>query len=715
MNGTIKSSLLSASLLTFVAGMQSASAEVLPTFVEIGHSVEFIDSVAASRFAKIDLDGDGLQDLVFVGTSGSPILFAVGKRADGSLGFKMAKAIVDDGAMARVLAWRSAGINHILTISANGKVRDYSGWPLVEQRSFSVATQVLTAVVGDLDNDDNDDLLVADNEFLYAYSLLNGFPKWNYLISGIRDLAVAQLDADPALEIIVGGPLPGIVLDGATRAIDWQYIDGFGTQLATGSLLMDGGIQWVGAGGWRPFTVFRASPWSPLWTGPGHETGAIATANLDNNGLDVVLQGDAQWGQVHILDSNTHQQRFQIPNDGFGVNAVAGVDFDGDGKDEIAFAGYIAYQGDPLLTVASGQSGLVSWQFFPINGPFLATALGDVDGDGRMELVAATSGGPFLNGTIAIFDAESGSQEWRSPLDLNNSDDPFHIAVTKIELVPHVGNPGMDIVFAGRAGYDDGRITVMDGVTHTARLQIGHFDSGPMRSRVLKDLALVDFDNDGVLDYVAATETRYTAATGVLLQVFSGTTGETLWTSVPMGNGPVTMNGVLVADGLNGSGSKQLIAVLSGSLRSYDSSTGLLLWTIAAANDGATLVTSGENGAEIGVFLNSGAVTFYSLSTQAYIRSYSLPGPLRAVYALGGDLHTLVAASADVLSLFDGESGSILAATGYVGQFPEIGSRISAARSAGTSWTIASGTEAALYRFRLHLDDVIFANSFETP
>ena len=81
----------------------------------------------------------------------------------------------------------------------------------------------------------------------------------------------------------------------------------------------------------------------------------------------------------------------------------------------------------------------------------------------------------------------------------------------------------------------------------------------------------------------------------------------------------------------------------------------------------------------------------------------------------GGDLHTLVAASADVLSLFDGESGSILAATGYVGQFPEIGSRISAARSAGTSWTIASGTEAALYRFRLHLDDVIFANSFETP
>lgn len=714
MKVSMNSGLLKASSLTLVASMASTAAMAAPAFVEIGHSVDFLQSAATSRFAKVDVDGDGLLDLVFAGTSGSPILLAVGKRSDTTIGFKMTKVVADDGDLARVLVWSSAGIDHILTVSANGMVRDYSGWPLVEQRSFSIATSVVAAVVGDVDNDGSDELLVATYGAVYAYSLSNGQALWNYSVSGTRDFALAQLDADPALEIILGGPVPGIVLDGATRATDWQYIDGFGTKLATGSLVSSGGVQWVGAEDWNLFTVFRASPWSPLWSGAADlDIAAIGTANLDNNGRDVILQGDGQWGELHVIDPNTHQERFLIPNEGYGMSAVVGVDFDGDSKDEIAFGSYTTFQGDPLITIASGQSGLVGWQFFPVNGPFIATALGDVDGDGRMELVAAT-GGNYGNGTIAIFDAETGLEEWRSPGNISNGNDPFYLTVAKIELVPHAGTPGMDIVLAGSASYD-GKITVMDGTTHSVRLQIYGYASGPMNSRYLKDLALVDFNNDGVLDYVAATQPATTGAMGALLQVFSGDTGDLLWTSVAMGSGFSQVNGVLVSEGMVASASKQLIAVLAGSLRSFDSSTGLLSWVIAASNNGAFLVPSGENNAEIGVYLDTGAVTFYSVATQSYIRSYSLPAPLRAVTALNGDLHTLVAASADALTFVDGESGNILAATDYLGPFPDIGTRISAAKSTETSWTIASGTEAALYRFRLDVGDVIFANSFESP
>ncbi|MEP6880402.1 MAG: VCBS repeat-containing protein [Dokdonella sp.] len=684
-----------------------------PTFVEIGHSVDYLETAATSRFAKIDIDGDGLLDLVFAGRAGSPILLAVGKRPDNSLGFKMAKVVADDGYFARVLAWAPSGTKHILTVSSNnGKVRDYSGWPLTEQRSFDIVTNAVAAVVADVDNDGTDDLLVATNSSLNAYSLADGHAEWNYSIDGSFDLAVAQLDGDPALEIIVAGPVPGVVLDGATRAIDWQYIDGYGVKLATGSLLAGGGTQWVGADYWSQYTVFRGSPWSPLWSGTTpQDIGAIATANLDNNGRDVILQGDGQWGGVHVIDSNTHQERFQIPNEGYGIGAVVGADLDGDGKDEIAFSSSQAYHGDPLLTIANGQSGLVGWQFFPINAPFIATALGDVDGDGRMELVAAGDGG-YGNGTIEVFDAETGAVEWRSPGNVFNSSDPFFIAVTKIELTPHVGSPGMDIVLAGSADYD-GKITVVDGTDHSVRLQIYGYGPAALNSRHVKDLALVDFNNDGVLDYVAATQPVTSGANGTLLQVFSGVNGEALWTSVAMGSGFSGINGVIVGDQPIGSPGKQLIAVLTGSLRSYDSSTGLLSWVIAATNDGAFSVPNGENGAEIGVFLNGGAVTFYNVTNQAYVRSYALPAPLTAVSALDGDLHHLVAASADALTLVDGESGTILAATDYLGPFPSEGSRISALRNSPTSWTIATGTEAALYRFRLNDGDVIFANSFE--
>lgn len=700
-----------AKLIALAVSMTSASTMATPAFVEIGHSVDYLQAAADSRFAKIDIDGDGLQDLVFAGTSGSPVLLAVGRRADGSVGIKMAKVVADDGNLARVLAWNAAGVNHILTVSANGMVRDYSGWPLVEQRHFDLAINAVAAAVGDIDNNGSDDLLVGSAGFLFAYSLTNGQPEWNYPISGIRDVAAAQLDADPALEIILAGPVPGIVIDGAIGSTDWQYIDGFGTQLATGSLLSGGGTQWVAASDWNLFTVFRASPWSPIWSGStSQDIGGIATANLDNNGRDAILQGDGQWGQVHVIDPDTHNERFQIPNEGYGIGAVVGADLDGDGKDEIAFASNQAPEGKPLLTIAGGQSGSVGWQFFPIDGPFIATALGDVDGDGHMELVAAGGVGNG-DGTISIFDAETGAEEWRSPTKVLDVNDPLYLAVTKIELVPHAETQGMDIVLAGGTEYA-GRITVLDGMTHSIRLQIGGFSSGPMLWRSLKDLALVDFDSDGILDYVAATEPVSVMANGALLQVFSGDTGGTLWTSVSMGSVNSGLNGVLVAGGSSG---KQLIAVLPDSLRAYDSSTGLLSWTIAIPNNGAFLVPNGENGAEIGVFQDAGEVTFYSASTQALIRSYSMPAPLRAMSALGGDLHTLVAASADALTLVDGESGSILAATDYLGPFPAQGSRIAVAANSTSSWTIASGTEAALYRFRLNLTDVIFANSFENP
>ena len=708
MKDPAKLHLLGPSLLTLAASMAGPSAMAAPEFVEMGYTVDFLQSAARSRFAKIDIDSDGLQDLVFAGTSGSPLLLALGKRADESLGFKMAKIVADDGDLARVLAWRPAGLGHILTVAANGMVRDYSGWPLIEQRSFAIVANVTSAEVGDVDNDGSDDLLVATDDGVYAYSLATGQVKWSYAISGTSDLALVQLDADPALEIILGGPVPGIVLDGATRATDWQYINGFGIRLATGPLLSGGGTQWMSAPEWGQLTMFSASPWAPLWSGFGpFEMGAIATANLDDMGLEAIVIGNARENELHVIDPDTQQERFQVSDFGHGMVAVVGVDFDGDGKDEIAFSSISLVGMDSLsTTIVSGQNGLVGWQSFPITGPFTATALGDVDGDGRMEMVTAS----LVDGTIAIFDAETGAEEWRSPRGFGNAADPFAILVERIELVPRDANAGMDIVLAGSMGYH-GKITVMDGMTHAVRLQIGNFSSGPMISRRLKDLTVLDFDNDGALDYVAATQ----GANGALLQVFSGISGETLWTSAHVGHEYGEINRVLVADGQDGSTGKQMILVLPDGLHAFDSSTGLLSWAIAASNNGAFLVPNGENGVELGVFLDSGVVTFYSVATQSYIRSYSLPAPLRAVTALDGDLHTLIAASGDALTLIDGENGTIVAATDYLGHYPLKGSQISTARTTPTSWTIASGTEAALYRFRLNFDDIIFADSFDNP
>lgn len=684
----------------------------VPRFVEIGHDVASFDSTARGRFARADVDGDGLPDLVFSGMSGSPILFALGRQADGSIGLKQAKLVADDGNLARILAWSTAGTTHIFSIADNGSVREYRDWPMVEQRQFNVATGVVAAAIGDVDADGNDDLLVLTQTGLHAYSVATGQEEWSYAVAGATDLALAQLDADPALEIILGGIAPGLVLDGATRATDWQYVDGFGVQLATGALSAGGGVQWVGAAGWSQFTIFRASPWSPLWSGiAAQDIGAIATANLDNNGRDVILLGDGQWGAVHVYDSSTHQERLNIANSGWGINAVASADLDGDGIPEIVFAtAQASFSNSSLLTIADSRSGVVKWQLAPSSGAYIPTSLGDIDGDGREELVAAATGGSPAS--IAVFDAQTGALKWSSPAFIGNANDPFYISTASIKLVPHATTPGMDIVLAGTSIYD-GRIVVVDGADMSVKLQIGTYASGPMQSRTIVDLALLDYNGDGVKDYAVATQPATTGANGALLQVFSGTDGQLLWNSVAMGNGFAGINGVLVANAPGNSSDSELVAVLPNSLRAYNSRTQLLDWVLAATCDGAAYIHDGSNGPEIAVFLQSGAVTFYDASTQAYLRSFALPAPLRAVSALDGNVHTLVVSTGDALALVDGVDGTVRATTDYLGPDPALGNQLATARMSDSLWHVAVGSQAALYRHRLELSEQIFADSFE--
>lgn len=697
------------------AWLQAASAGDLPLFprlVETGHEVSGINNIKGP-FAIVDADGDGISDLAFEGISGSPVLIVFGRKPDGSLGFKKTAPVPDDS-LARLLGWRNDGRWHLLSVGGNGMVRDFDAATLQEIRSFTLDAQPVAAAVGDVDADGVDDLVVLTNDAIHAFSLLDGHAEWTSAVADGTDLALAQLDADAALEIIVAGTLPGIVLDGATRAIDWQYIDGFGSRLATGSL-GGSGTQWVAANSWYNFTVFRASPWSPLWSGTAPlDITAIATAHLDANASapDVVLLGDGQWGSVRVYDASTHQQRFEIPNRGYGVSAVAGRDLDGDGIPDIAYTSYSPGFNNQIMGVVDGRSAEPKWAFEPSSGPLSVTSIGDVDGDGREDLVAADGTSYSSNGTIEVLDMQSGDVRWKSPDWIGNANDPLYISAQRIRQIPHAGAPGGDIVIGGSSIYS-GRIIVLDGRDMTTKLQIGTYGTGPMESRYLKDFELFDFNGDGKPDFVAVTQPADTGASGVLLQVFSGADGQTLWSSPVMGTGFAQVNNVLVGATPSGSG-KELIAVLPGSLRAYNSQTLLLDWVIAASNDGASYIEHGMDGPEIVVFQQSGAVTFYNARTRDYLRAYALPPPVRAIAALGGDVHKLILSSNDQLVVVDGTTGQIQTWSTYMGSGAANGNQIATAGSDTSGWRLAASSQTALFRFTLDwIGDPIFADSFE--
>lgn len=337
----------------------------------------------------------------------------------------------------------------------------------------------------------------------------------------------------------------------------------------------------------------------------------------------------------------------------------------GNGIQEIAFGATQGY-GDVAAQAVNSRSGLVDWSFTPQQGVLSPVALGDVDGDGHDELVLASNQFAYFGpGVIEIFDADTGLLEWQSPAIAGNGNDPFAIATARILLVPHNSDAAMDIILAGSNGYD-GRIVVMDGATKVAKLQIGSYASGPMGSRYLMDAALVDFDDDGVPDYLAATQPSDTGSSGAELQVFSGIDGHPLWTSVQMGSGFASIDGVLVT-GAASDPSSELIAVLPGSLRAYNIQTRLLDWTLLVAADGATYIPFGAAGAEIAVFQHSGSVTFYDAVTQTYLRAFTLSAPVNAIAPLNGEIGKLLVASDGAIDLVDGVTGTVMASVAGLG------------------------------------------------
>ncbi|HET7925575.1 MAG TPA: PQQ-binding-like beta-propeller repeat protein [Rhodanobacteraceae bacterium] len=683
--------------------------------VELGRDAPAMFNPGSTGFAVIDVDGDGRDDLVFADGAANPVLAVYGRRADGSLGLKQVLPMPWQHMIQRVLPWRTGGASHVVAIEDSGQVHDFSGWPLAEQRAFPIYLYGWPpphAVIGDIDADGVDDLVVPINNALFTYAMSDGHAERTLELpfeTDARDLALAALDADPALEIVVGGSMygPGVVVDGATGAIDFEYDAsyGFGNAVATGRFDGTGATGFVTDGGGLA-DVFGADPYALLWdANAGGNVMSMATADIDGSGRDAIIVGNDQWGAVHVFDAVTHAERYSIEHDGFGVLAVKGVDFDGDGAMEIAFGSGRSFPGTTGLTIADAATGVVEQTYVPANGPMTIAAIGDVDGDGHEELVAVSQP-DYSVSTIAVYDLSTGAEKWRSPAPIGYIDDPFYIAPAAIRLVPHAGRPGMDIVAAGSAGYD-GRIEVYDGTTMDEVLGVYEYAGGPLQWREVQDVAVHDCNGDGVGDYVVIVTVNDGSARGIQLFAFSGVDGSVLWSSEVYAAGTFAERILLVP---SANGGTELVAVSNRILRGFDPATGASRWWFAAENDGAIYVPDGVGGPELAVFSRDGGIAFYSATTHAYARGFSLPAATCDAVALDDDVRSLAVTTGDALVLFDGKAGVARATAASLGQCLPGATRM----SANASGVVALGTGSAVFREKVDFArDRIFAGSFD--
>ncbi len=224
---------------------------------------------------------------------------------------------------------------------------------------------------------------------------------------GLTNDQVADLLTSTAVEIGAGT----LRVDAGRAVSTWSPYGGLanGLRIAGGNVDGDADQEVVtGAGAGGGPHVIVADRTGPILGSfyaydPGFRGGVdVATGDLDGDGRDEIVTGAGPGGGPHVRGFNasgTPLAGFFAYDPGFtgGVNVAAG-DVDGDGRDEIVTGAGAG--GGPSVTVRRADGTLLA-SFFAYDPGFTGgvdVSTGDLDGDGRDEIVtgAGAGGGPHV-------------------------------------------------------------------------------------------------------------------------------------------------------------------------------------------------------------------------------------------------------------------------------------------------------------------------------
>ena len=687
-----------------ILSMQPVRAEI-PALDELGRTIPGLIDPALGGFAVADFDGDESEDVLVPSSNGSAMFVVFGRTGD-DIGIKQS-VVFPDGYYTRAIVREFDGSPHVLILNQRGVVREFSGWPLSQVREFDIGTNGLVAMaLGDIDADGDLDLVIANAEedYVRAYDFATGALRWSMAHDSPSNVLLQQLDSDAALEIVLDG-FTVRVIDGATQATDWLYNINYLARGLSGGVFEAGSSHFVTAFG-GTLTAFQSSPYAMIWTAPTWGVGALATADLDGDGIDEIVQGDRNWGAVNVFNVRGDTPLLTIPYSGNGVSAVGGVRLGDEGGLAIAFASYnVYYSGDDIFRLVDGVTGNTIWKLDNAEpGAYAPVAITNPRGDGRRKLLYASQGREHVDGTVSQLDVASGRVEWRSPVAPQGYIGTFSFRPAVLQVVRRA-NASPIVVVAGSSG--GGNLVAIDGDIHEV---LWHVEgAGTQGIPAIHDVAVFDIDADGNDEVIACMG----SGNDVKVAVFSSTDGGLQWISPSMNGGIGPMEPGDVTVGQFEAGRHPLIvAVLPTSIEAFDAVTRERAWTMPITADGLTLLDHGENGREFVTFTGP-MIRFHDAATRALLREFDLGAPVLAVRGLAADIGRMLVAVGGRLVLLDGVGGGVLASSDFLGKGLGKGNNLAVDDFGGGTWLIGAGSEAGVFRLFARVTDFVFGDGFD--
>lgn len=502
-------------------------------------------------FGAADFDNDGLLEFAMLGDGGLHLL-----ETDGSLLSVHPSLEGDDLVIGQMD--QDSGLEIAV---CDGNVVDFDTdtiqctWP--PEFGYEM-------VLSDFDADGMEEIIYAElGRLVFAFDVDTCLPKWSMVTDDLDAIAIGDTDGDGIEELLLGESGSGDLLahDPTTKALLWQIdnpSDGF---YSINLFDADGdGAQEIlwGAGSVsfypnRMFVVDSATH-TFEWESNDLEGPFLGPllGDVDGDGIAEVVtastesEGD-RGGAVVVLDQDNFNPIISISSNYDFLENISLYDLDGDGDMEILTVGdnhIEAYD----VTAGGNITRILDYTDSIARPEFTCAKAGDIDGDGALEIVAA-SDDPSM---VYVFDYLTMTEEYSSAvtsgpwgvieqLELEDVD-----ADGQIEIV--VRFRGADCVILGPDTTEERRLpgeylsmeVTKRGVGRPMRIYLGD-ELGAIHvffwdGFFYVDLGFRDFPALGILGFHVLDPTRILVSTEQTLRAYHVNTGALLWEGGEYGN-----------------------------------------------------------------------------------------------------------------------------------------------------------------------------------
>jgi hypothetical protein len=505
----------------------------------------------------------------------------------------------------------------IVVMLEDGRIYLYDFATKAELGYFDTGIYGLAGLaLADLNANGVDELIVTTANDLFVFNG-EGNLRWHNLEAGGYDVVVGQMDGDAALEIAATN---GKVVDASTHTVQWTRNGGFGSHLKLAPLPGENYQQLVAAEAWQFVYGYDVARQIPLWSiNTPQDINAIAVADVDDDGTPEILIGDGQWGGIHVHDLVTHAEKWEVANPEHGVTNIAVANVNNRGAVELLWgAGWSDTGADYLYVAQTTGDHAIIWQSVDLEGPFLGPAIGDLDGDGKKELVvcSAYSNSGYDSGRILVFDAATLVLRRISRPVMNNR---AWTGVHDLKLRDLEGDGTMEVLIGADDLYD-GAIEIY-GFDPTNTFTLKWTNTTQPSGSPFNFVDLADLDGNGTPEVIVGNSVAHTGSEGVYVYIYNYPAGDNPWRSVALATGFSKVTGLVVQD-LDANGSKEIAALVStGDFYTFDGPTRQL--RNLRQSTGFTLLSNAATAAGLVGGDTTGLGTFLSYSNNSYSQRFA--------------------------------------------------------------------------------------------